>query len=273
MIDKKETTRTLCIIAVCSALSALSACGGGNGGGSDPTAAATTPGQGSTVADATSTGTIRYAQYQSTNTIMTDAGWSASAVTASTAFDAASRKGSIQFPAQGANEIVSTSDGYASVSWAGPFTSGAYRFDGNILVACDAAADDNESTRILVSSSLARVKDGMVDDLSGASFDVIDCALLKQNRTETLRINPDGSLFMSTFNSTIPKNQVFDMLNPEKYPGILINNGDFRTTGNYSGHAFRYTRNGLTRYAIAIQTSAGYKGTGSKYHSLLAIQR
>lgn len=271
MFNKNERARVLGMAALCSVLSACG--GGGSGGGADPSTAATAPGPGSTTPSATTTGTIQYAQYQPTNTIMWDAAWSTTTVSASTSFTTTSKQGSIQFPLSGVNEIVSTSDAYATVSWAGPLTSGAYKFDGNILMGCDAAAADRESTRVFVSSSLARVKDGMVDDLSGLSFDVVDCALLKQSKVETLKINADGSLFMSTFNATIPKNQVFDMLNPEKYPGILINNGDFKTTGNYSGHAFRYTVNGVTRYAIVIQTNVGYMGTGIKFHYLLAIQR
>jgi hypothetical protein len=263
---------------VCASLTllALTACGGG---GSDPSAyKATTAGPGSTTASAEAAvtqGTIRYAQYQATNTVMSDKSYAVPAVSATVNFDPASKKGSIQFPVPVGTELVSTSDAYATVSWAGPLSSGAYRFNGNLLMGCNASASSsNEVTQVFVSSSLERVQDGSVDDLSGATFDVVDCALLAQSSVETLRINTDGTLYMSITNSTIPKNQAFDLLNPERYPGILIANANGRGSGAYSGQVFRYGVNGVTRYAIVLQTNAGNDGSAPyRFHYFLAVQR
>jgi hypothetical protein len=262
---------------VCASLAllALTACGGG----SDPSAyKATTAGAGSSVASAETAvaqGTIRYAQYQATNTVMSDKAYVVPSLSAAITFDTTSKKGSIQFPLPAGTELVSTSDAYASVSWAGPLSSGAYRFNGNLLMGCNAlAATTNEVTQVFVSSSLERVKDGSVDDLSGITFDVFDCALLAQSKTETLKINTDGTLYLSITNSTIPKNQAFDLLNPEKYPGILIANANGRGSGAYSGQAFRYGVDGTTRYAIVLQTNAGNDGSVPyRFHYFLAVQR
>lgn len=257
-------------------LLSLAACGGG---GSDPSAyKATTAGAGSAVVSAEAAvtqGTIRYAQYQATNTVMSDKGYVVPSVSATVNFDPASNKGSIQFPISAGTQLVSTADAYATVSWAGPLSSGAYRFNGNLLMGCNAAAPtSNEITQVFVSSSLQRVQDGNVDDLSGITFDVIDCALLAQSKVETLKINTDGTLYLSVTNSTIPKNQVFDLLNPEKYPGILISAANNRGSGAYSGQVFRYGANGVTRYAIVLQTNAGNDGSVPyRFHYFLAVQR
>jgi hypothetical protein len=175
----------------------------------------------------------------------------------------------------GVNELITTSDGYATIKWTGPFLTGSYKFNGNILMGCNTSATtEAEKTQVFVSSSLERVKDGFVDDLNGTTYDLVDCSILEQGKLETLQINTDGSLFMSTSNATIPKNQVFDMLNPEKnFGGALINNGDAKYKGNYSGHAFKYGANGVTKHAIAIQTSANNTTNGSNYHYMLAVQR
>jgi len=258
-------------------LFALAACGGGGGG--DPSAyKATTAGPGSTVASAETAvtqGSIRYAQYQATNTVMSDKGYAVPAISATVNFDPASRKGSIQFPVSAGTQLVSTADAYATASWSGPLSSGAYRFNGNLLMGCNAAAPtSNEISQIFVSSSLERVQDGSVDDLSGTTFDVFDCALLAQSKVETLKINTDGTLYMSITNSTIPKNQAFDLLNPEKYPGILIANANSKGSGAYSGQVFRYGVDGTTRYAIVLQTNAGNDGSVPyRFHYFLAVQR
>jgi hypothetical protein len=272
MVNKKNFIQVLSLTTVCLG---LTACGGGGGNNSDPAAyTPTTPGQGSTVASAETNGTIQYTQYQATNTVMSDGSFSTPLVSASVNFSTTSKQGSIQFPVSNSNEVISTSDGYTTTSWTGPFTSGSYRLNGNALMGCNASAStDVEVTQVFVSSSLARVKDGAIDELRGLSFDVVDCSLMKLGKAETLKVNTDGSLYLSTFNSTIPTGQVFDMLNPEKYPGFLINNGDRKTTGVYSGRAFRYGSNGANKYAIVIQTSAGYVGSGIKFHYLLAVQR
>lgn len=253
----------------------LAACGSG----SDPSAyKATTAGPGSTVASAEAAatqGTIQYAQYQATNTVMSDKGYVVSTISATVNFDATLKKGSIQFPTSAGTELVSTSDAYATVSWAGPFSTGAYRFNGNLLMGCNASAStSNEVTQVFISSSLERVQEGAVDDLSGTTFDVFDCALLAQAKVETLKINTDGALYLSITNSTIPRNQAFDLLNPEKYPGILISNANGRGSGAYSGQAFRYGVNGATKYAIVLQTNAGNDGsTPYRFHYFLAVQR
>nr|WP_217343682.1 hypothetical protein [Noviherbaspirillum sp. L7-7A]MBV0877751.1 hypothetical protein [Noviherbaspirillum sp. L7-7A] len=262
---------------VCASLMllALAACGGS----SDPGAyKATTAGPGSSVASAETAaaqGTIRYAQYQATNTVMSDKGYAVPSLSAAVNFDPASKKGSIQFPVAAGTELVSTSDAYATVSWAGPLSSGAYRFNGNLLMGCNASASTtNEVTQVFASSSLERVQNGSVDDLSGTTFDVFDCALLAQSKVETLKINTDGTLYMSITNSTLPKNQAFDLLNPERYPGILIANANGRGSGAYSGQAFRYGVNGVTRYAIVLQSSVGSDGIAPyRFHYFLAVQR
>lgn len=277
---KKNSYVSLAVLAL-----ALAACGGGGGGGSDPSAyKATTAGPGSTVASAelaVSQGTIRYAQYQTTSTTMYDKSWALPSISATVNFNSSTRQGSIQFPVAGASELISTSDAYATASWTGPFPSGAYRFNGNILVGCGAPTSAAiDSTQVFVSSSLERIRDGAVDDLNGTTYDIVNCPLLQQSKVETLKINADGSVYLSLTNSTIPKNQAFDMFNPEKYPGALFTNaspGD----GYYAGHAFRYDADGVTRHAIVIQTSTrlynagapALSNGGSPYHYLLAIQR
>lgn len=260
---------------VAVAVSTLVACGGGGGGGSDPSAySQTTSGAGSTVSSAEATGAIKYVEYQQTPTAMSDKSFSLASVNATATFDTVSKQGSIQFPVMGASQVITTSDGYATSKWTGPFLSGLYKFNGNILLGCYAAATlESQKTQVFVSSSLTRVQDGFIDDLRGTSFDLVDCSLLSQGSAETLKFNSDGTIFLSTANVTIPKDQVFDMLNPEKYPGVLINNGMGRTTGVYSGHAFKYGANGVTKYAIVIQTNANNTTTVSNYHYLLAVQR
>lgn len=253
----------------------LAACGGGSGG--DPSAyKPTTAGSGSTLGNAeTAQGTIRYAQYQAGGTVMFDKSFSVPSVNAAVNFNPVSKMGSIQFPVMGVNELITTNDGYATTSWTGPFLTGQYKFNGNILMGCNLSAPiANEQTQIFVSSNMSRVQNGLVDDLNGQSFDLYDCPMLQKNQIGSLKINADGSLFLSTANVTIPKNQVFNMLNPEAgYGGALINEGPASTKGNYSGHAFKYGINGVTKYAIAIQTSSNNLANVSSYHYLLAIQR
>jgi hypothetical protein len=264
---------------ICVTALTLTACGGGGGGGgggSDPSAyAPTTAGAGSTVSSAESTGSIKYAQYQQTATVMTATNFSVPSVTATVSFNATSKQGSIQFPVMGTNELISTTDGYATSRWTGPFMTGLYKFAGNILMGCYAnAANSAEKTQVFISSSLARVKDGFIDDMNGTTFDLIDCPILEKGKPETLTLNKDGTMFLSTANATIPKNQVFDMLNPEKgFGGALINGSDYASKGSYSGQAFKYGENGVTKYAIVIQTSAGNTTAGANYHYLLAVQR
>ncbi|MBK4736625.1 hypothetical protein [Noviherbaspirillum pedocola] len=256
----------------------LAACGGGGGGGSDPSAySATTAGSGSTISTAEATGTIKYSQYQQNTTAMYDKSFSVSSVSATVNFNSTSKQGSIQFPVLGVNELVSTNDGYATVKWTGPFLTGAYKFNGDILMGCNTgAATEAEKTQVFVSSSLERVKDGFIDDLNGTTYDLFDCSILEQGKMETLQINTDGSLIMSTSNESIPKNQVFDMLNPEKnFGGALINgiNVNSKYKGGYSGQVFKYGVNGVTRHAIVIQTNAGNTTGGPNFHYLLAVQR
>jgi hypothetical protein len=255
----------------------LTACGGGgSGGGTDPSAyAPTTAGAGSTGSSAEVTGTIKYAQYQQTATAMTATNFSVPSVTATVDFNSTSKQGSIQFPVMGTAELISTGDAYATSQWTGPFMAGSYKFNGNILIGCYTnAANNAEKTQLFVSSSLTRVKDGFIDDMNGKTFDLIDCPILEKGKVETLTINTDGTMFLSTANATIPKNQVFDMLNPEKgFGGALINSGDYATKGGYSGQAFKYGVNGVTKYAIVIQTNAGNTAAGASYHYLIAVQR
>jgi hypothetical protein len=194
-------------VCVYLAVLTLTACGGGGSGGNgDPSAyAATTAGAGSTVSSAESTGSIKYAQYQQTATAMTAANFSVPSVTATVNFNSSSRQGSIQFPVMGANELITTTDAYATSQWTGPFMSGLYKLNGNILLGCyTAAANSAEKTQIFVSSSLTRVKDGIIDDMNGKSFDLIDCPILEKGKAETLAINTDGSMFLSTANATFP---------------------------------------------------------------------
>jgi hypothetical protein len=61
---------------------------------------------------------------------------------------------------------------------------------------------------------------------------------------------------------------------PEKgFGGALINGTDFASKGAYSGQAFKYSANGVTKYAIVIQTNAGNTTMGASFHYLLAVQR
>jgi len=252
----------------------LTACGGGGSDGSDPVAQPTTPGQGSTTPSAEVTGTIQYAQYQATNTAMGEATFATTPVIANANFNTTTKEGSITFPVMNANEVVSTTDGYATTKWVGPFTSGAYKLNGNILMGCNAAAQtENQATHVFVSSSLTRLKDGAIDDLNGKTFDLIDCGIIKQAAAQAVTFNSDGSLFMSTANYTFPKNEVFNLLNPEKYSGALINGADPKTKGNYSGHAYRYNSNGVSKYAVVFQTNANSFNDANRYHYMIAIQR
>ena len=152
--------------------------------------------------------------------------------------------------------------------------TGLYKLNGNILVGCYTNATNNaEKTQVFISSSLTRVKDGYIDDMNGTTFDLIDCSTFENGKVETLKLNADGAMSLSTANTSIPKNQVFDMLNPEKgFGGALINDNS-AGTGYYAGHAFKYGVNGVTKYAIVIQTSAGNFTAGASYHYLLAVQR
>jgi hypothetical protein len=282
-MSKNRMIKYFSIFAICAG---LAACGGGGGGstgsntsgstgGTDPSAPTTTPGAGSTVSNAETTqGTIRYSQYQTSSNMMSTKGFTVPTVSANIAYNATSKQGSIQFPIMGANELITTNDAYATTQWTGPFMSGSYKFNGNILVGCNSSAPTvNEQTQIFVSSNLTRVQNGFIDDMNGQTFDLYDCSMLQSSQVGSLKINTDGSLFISTANYTFPKNQVFDMLNPETYPGALINNGNPSTSGFYSGHAFKYGANGVTKYAIVIQTSAGNMTTSASYHYLLAVQR
>jgi hypothetical protein len=269
MVKNKNFFKLFCVAAICAG---LTACGGGGSGGSDPVAQATTPGPGSTTPSAEVTGKIQYTHYQATTKVMGEATFAT--VAADSTFNSTTKQGSITFPVLGGTETVSTSDGYATTTWAGPFTSGAYRLNGNILMGCNAASPtENQATNVFVSSSLARLKDGAIDDLNGKSFDLIDCGIIKQAAAQTLTVNADGSLFLSTANYTFPKNEVFGMLNPERFPPALINGPDPKTKGFYAGHAFRYTNNGVTKYAIIMQTSANSFNDANNFHYLVAIQR
>jgi hypothetical protein len=271
MVKNKNFIKFFSVAAICAG---LAACGGGGGGGSDPVSQPTTPGTGSTTPSAEVTGTIQYAQYQATNTPMGDAAFATTPVTANATFNATTKQGSIQFSALGANEVVSTSDGYSTSTWTGPFTSGAYRLNGNVLMGCNAAAQtDNQATYVYVSSSLTRLKDGLIDELNGKTFDLIDCGIVKQAAPQTVTINADGSMFLSTANYTFPKNEVFNLLNPEKYSGALINTTDPKTKGSYAGHAFRFNSNGVSKYAIVIQTNANSFNDANRYHYMIAISR
>jgi hypothetical protein len=252
----------------------LAACGGGGGG--DPSAySPTTSGAGSTTPSAQTNGSISYAQYQQTATAMATANFTVPSVTATVNFNSSNKQGSIQFPVMGVSETIATTDAYATTKWTGPFLSGLYKFDGNILMGCySAAAFEAQRTQVFVSSSLVRVKDGFIDDMNGTTFDLIDCSIMEQGKVETLKLNADGSLYLSTADATVPKNQVFNMLNPEKgFGGALINTGNFAAKGGYSGQAFKYGANGVTRYAIVIQTNSNNTTAGSSFRYLLAVQR
>jgi hypothetical protein len=90
------------VAAMCAG---LTACGGGSSdGGSDPVTQPTTP-------SAEVTGTIQYTQYQATNTPMGDKAFATTTLSASAAFNASSKEGSIQFPVLNGSEVVSTKDG------------------------------------------------------------------------------------------------------------------------------------------------------------------
>lgn len=254
----------------------LAACGGGGGGGGkDPSAyAPTTPGAGSTVVSAETTGTIRYGQYRAGDINLSTSTWTLPTVSANVTFNAGTKQGTIQFPLSGATETISTPDGYANLTWSGPLGSGMYRLRGNILMGCDAAAaSPGETTQVFVSSSLPRVQNGALDDMAGTSFDVYDCALLRQGTPGTAKLNADGSLTLSVAGTTFPKNQVFDLLNPEKYPSILVNDGPAQNKGFYTGHAYRFDGDNATRYALVIQTNAGSTAATNRYHYYLAVQR
>jgi len=273
MTDVKHAVKLVLAAVLCAG---MGACGGGGGdeGGPDPVSQPTTPGPGSTVPSPEASGVIQYAHYQASNAAMSDAAFATGAVRAEASFNAGTGQGSIGFPVLGGTEQISTTDRYENLKWAGPFTSGAYKLGGNILMGCNAAAQtENQATHVFVSSSLARVKDGAIDDLNGKTFDLVDCAIMKGPAAQTLTMNADGSMSLSSANYTFPKNEVFGMLNPEKFPGALINNNDARARGVYAGHAFRYTVNGATRYAIVIQTNANSFNDANRFHYMIAIGR
>jgi hypothetical protein len=255
-----------CAKTAAAALACLcvAACGGA---GDDPAAyKATTTGAGSTVVSAESPATqatIRYAQYQAS----TAGGWALPMVNATVNFNQASRNGSIQFPLPGGTELVSTTDAYSTVSWTGPFTGGAYRFNGNLLMGCNPNASPLEASQVFASSSLERLQDAQpLDALHGITFDLFDCSLLQQARVETLKINTDGTLSMSTTKSVASENDMINMLNPEKWGGALIDGIP------YGGHAFRYGSNGANKFAIVLQKRT-MMNARSVYHYLLAVQR
>jgi hypothetical protein len=271
MVKAKNFIKYFGIAAICAG---LTACGGGGEDSPDPVSQPTTPGQGSSTPSAEVTGTIQYTQYQATNTAMGEAAFATTTLSANAVFNSTTKEGTITFPVLGGTEVVSTKDGYATTTWTGPFTSGAYKLNGNILMGCNAAAQtENQATHVFVSSSLTRLRDGAIDDLNGKTFDLIDCGIIKQAAAQTLTVNADGSLFMSTANYTFPKNEVFNLLNPEKYSGALINNNDPRARGNYAGHAFRFNSNGVSKYAIVIQTNANAFNDANRYHYMIAVQR
>lgn len=269
-----KTSKNFLNIFLSAICAGLAACGGGSDGGSDPVTQTTTPGPGSTTPSAEAAGTIQYNQYQATNTPMGNAAFATTTLSALTAFNSTSKQGTIQFPLLGGTEIISTNDGYASSTWAGPLTSGVYRLNGNILMGCNAGAQtENQATHVFVSTSLTRLKDGAIDDLNGKTFDLLDCGLVKQAAGQTLTVNADGSLLLGSANYTFPKNEVFNLLNPEKYSGALINTTDAKTKGNYAGHAFRFNSNGVSKYAIVMQTNANSFNDANRYHYMIAIQR
>jgi hypothetical protein len=270
MLKFENTMKQVYVAAICAG---LTACGGG-GGGSDPVNQPTAPGAGSTTSSAEATGTIQYAQYQATKTAMGDKAFATTTLSATAAFNASSKEGSIQFPVLNGSEVVSTKDGYSSVTWTGPFSAGAYRLNGNILMGCNAAAPtENQAAHVFVSSSLTRLRDGAIDELNGKQFDLIDCGIMKQAAAPTLTMNADGSMSISTANYTFPKNEVFNLLNPEKYSGALINTADAKSKGHYAGHAFRFNSNGVSKYAIVMQTNANSFNDANPLHYMLAIQR
>jgi len=272
MTDVKRLTKYVAVAALCAGLGACG--GGGDDEAGDPVSRPTTPGAGSTVPSPEVTGVVQYTHYQASNAVMSDAAFSTGTVRADANFNATTGQGTIGFPVLGGAQSLSTSDRYATLAWTGPFTSGAYKLGGNLLMGCNAAAQtENQAAHVFVSSSLTRLRDGAIDDLNGKTFDLTDCGIMKGASPQTLTVNADGSLFMSTFNASIPKNEVFGMLNPEKYPGALINNGDARTRGVYAGHAYRYNANGVTRYAIVIQTNANSFNDSNRYHYMIAVQR
>lgn len=282
MITQKRIIQSLFILAIGAG---LAACGGGgdsggnnsgNTSGNDPVTTPTTPGQGSTLTSAeTGSGKIQYTQYQPNNTNMSERGFSVMSLSSNVTFNTTTKAGSIEIPSVlGQTETVSTTDGYNTVAWAGPLTSGSYKFQGNVLMGCNPnAVVQNDATQVFVSSSLQRLKAGAIDDMNNTTFDLYDCASLKQGTVNTLKIASDGSLTFSNIDLIVPKNQVFDMLNPESYPGILVNNLDYATRGTYSGHAYRYTNNGTSKYVIVIQTNAASLGNNNPYHYMLAVQR
>jgi hypothetical protein len=262
LFRKKESIETVCAALACLC---LTACGGGE---TDPSAyKETTTGAGSTVLSAevpATQATIRYAQYQASTTN----NWTLPVVSATVNFNPTSKSGSIQFPLLGGTELVSTADAYATVSWTGPLTAGAYRFNGNLLMGCNSSASPAEASQVFASSSLERLQDAKpLDALHGITFDLFDCSLLQQSKVETLKINADGTLYMSTTKSVASENDMINMLNPEKWGGALID------STYYGGHAFRYGINGVNKYAIVLQTRTTSSNADSVYHYRLAVQR
>lgn len=252
---------------VCAALACLSVTACGGGGGADPSAyQATTAGAGASVTSAevaANQATMRYAQYRTSTAV----NGTLPAIDATVNFNTTSKSGSIQFPLTEGIQLVSTTDGYATASWTGPLTSGAYRFNGNLLMGCRAGASANDATQVFASSSLVRLQDAQpLDALHGVTFDLFDCALVPQSKGETLKINADGTLTLSTAKSVATQDSMINMLNPEKWGGALID-GVY-----YGGHAYRYGSNGSNKYAIVLQTKT-FTATGNVYHYLLAVQR
>lgn len=253
-------------ISAALACLSLAACGGGSGEGDPHVYKEVVAGPGSTVVSAevpANQATIRYAQYLTS----TAPNATPPVVNATVNFNATSKAGSIQFPLANGIELISTTNGYSTVSWSGPFTSGAYRFNGNLLMGCTAGASSLEASQVFASTSLERLQDAKpLDALHGLTFDLFDCALMQQSKVETLKINVDGTLAMSITPSIASENQMINMLNPEKWGGALIDGSYF------GGHAFRYGKDGSNKYAIVLQKRT-MSSAGSFYHYLLAVQR
>ncbi|WP_157991564.1 hypothetical protein [Caldimonas tepidiphila] len=246
----------------------LAACGGGDS--KDPEAyKETRPGAGSTVASAevsASNARISYAHHAA----QASATWNPGSVLATVNFNPASGQGSIAFPVLGGNQMVTTTNGYDSVSWSGPLTRGAYGLDGNALLGCNpaAATDAPRQAHIFISDSLTRIQDAApIDELHGRTFNVVSCDNLAAPSSVTLKIGSSGEGVFSNETQVLSQNMVINMLNPEKWGGALLENGHY-----YSGRAYKYGVNGVTRYAIVLQTRAMSSLGGSVYHYQLALQ-
>ena len=245
----------------------LAGCGGGDR--EDPEAyRETRPGPGSTVASAevsASNARIAYAHHAA----QASANWNPGSVSATVNFNPVSGQGSIAFPVLAGSQLVSTTDGYDSVTWSGPLTRGAYGLDGNALLGCDSAGiDAPRQANVFISDSLTRIQDAApIDELHGKTFHVISCANLAAPSSVTLRIGSSGEGVFSNEAQVLTQNMVINMLNPEKWGGALLNNGHY-----YTGRAYKYGSNGVTRYAIVLQTRAMTNTDGSIYHYQLALQ-